>query len=258
MLPVAAETGQAVLDVRRVARLAHLAVVDDVDARFGLLADDFLDGGRDTARAAPSESTGTPSSFAYIIRIRSSGRGRLPVCVVKNRSVLRFIGISLLRARTRHCPPNLRDNVPVRLSWALSVFVLFLPPLVTAQAPVQLDPFAQATAGLPACAVVKPRLYTSDEMRTEAHTIRSERGTRCARSRELCAGPGAYKRDTEINDHVRAVIAADQRFTQTSIWITTSRKWVTLKGCVRTSAQRNALFGVRCESSRTSSACSMN
>jgi osmotically-inducible protein OsmY len=120
------------------------------------------------------------------------------------------------------------------------VFVLFLPPLVTAQASVQLDPFAQATTGLPACAVVKPRLYTSDEMRTEAH-VRSERGTRCALE-GTCEPGGAYKRDTEINDHVRAVIAADQRFTQTSIWITTSRKWVTLKGCVRTSAQRNALL----------------
>ncbi len=39
---------------------------------------------------APSAagSTGTPSSLAYIVRIRSSGRGRLPVWVVRNRSVL--------------------------------------------------------------------------------------------------------------------------------------------------------------------------
>jgi ABC-type taurine transport system ATPase subunit len=36
-------------------------------------------------------STGTPSSLANIIRTRSSGRGRLPVCVVRKRSVLRFI-----------------------------------------------------------------------------------------------------------------------------------------------------------------------
>src|SRR5215470_14441799 len=40
---------------------------------------------------APSAvaSTGTPSSFAYIMRIRSAGRGRLPVCVVRKPSVLR-------------------------------------------------------------------------------------------------------------------------------------------------------------------------
>src|SRR5882762_1971996 len=36
-------------------------------------------------------STGTPSSLANIIRIRSGGRGRLPVCVVRKRSVLRCI-----------------------------------------------------------------------------------------------------------------------------------------------------------------------
>src|SRR5262245_49621073 len=39
-------------------------------------------------RAAPS--TGTPSSFANIMRIRSAGRGRLPVCVVRNPSILRM------------------------------------------------------------------------------------------------------------------------------------------------------------------------
>src|SRR6185312_14389318 len=39
-------------------------------------------------RSSACESTGTPSSFAYIVRTRSSGRGRLPVCVVRNRSVL--------------------------------------------------------------------------------------------------------------------------------------------------------------------------
>ena len=46
----AAEAGEAILDVGRVARLAHLAVVDDVHARLGLLADDLLDGGRDATR----------------------------------------------------------------------------------------------------------------------------------------------------------------------------------------------------------------
>src|SRR6516162_1336627 len=36
-------------------------------------------------------STGTPSSLANIARMRCSGRGRLPVCVVRKRSLLRFI-----------------------------------------------------------------------------------------------------------------------------------------------------------------------
>src|SRR5438128_3962281 len=40
--------------------------------------------------ASAPASTGTPSSLANIVRMRSSGRGRLPVCVVRNRPVLRF------------------------------------------------------------------------------------------------------------------------------------------------------------------------
>src|SRR5512132_849110 len=42
-------------------------------------------------RSSASAATGTPSSRAYMMRTRSSGRGRLPVCVVRNRSVLRFM-----------------------------------------------------------------------------------------------------------------------------------------------------------------------
>src|SRR2546425_10545090 len=49
------------------------------------------------ARAAGS--TDTPSSFANIVWIRSSGRGRLPVCVVRKRSLVRFIGVPLEAAR---------------------------------------------------------------------------------------------------------------------------------------------------------------
>src|SRR5689334_16423402 len=41
-----------------------------------------------TRAASAGGSTGIPSSFAYMILMRSSGRGRLPVCVVRNRSVL--------------------------------------------------------------------------------------------------------------------------------------------------------------------------
>jgi len=50
--------------------------------------------------------------------------------------------------------------------------------------------------------------------------------------------------DGEINEQVRAEIAADKRFADTSVWVTTSRKWVTLKGCVRTTAQRNAVVAL--------------
>ena len=88
----AAEAVEPVLDVGGVARLRHLAVVDDVDAGLDLLAARPRPRPRARARRAPRASTGTPSSFAYIMRIRSSGRGRLPVWVVRKRSVLRFMG----------------------------------------------------------------------------------------------------------------------------------------------------------------------
>jgi len=125
----------------------------------------------------------------------------------------------------------------IRMLWTLPVLV---PLCAVAQPPVQLDPFAEATAGLATCPVVEPRLYTPEQMRTEAHA-RAERGTRCALE-GTCEAGGAYKRDGEINEQVRAEIAADKRFADTSVWVTTSRKWVTLKGCVRTKVQQKALI----------------
>ena len=106
---------------------------------------------------------------------------------------------------------------------------------------VQLDPFVLATHGLAGCPEFKPRLYSTDELRTEAH-VRAERGTRCALE-GTCEPGGAYKRDPEINERVRAAIAGDRVFKGTALWVTTSRKWVTLEGCVRSNAQRKALVG---------------
>ena len=103
----------------------------------------------------------------------------------------------------------------------------------------QLDPFAQATHGDPRCPEQRPPLLTPEEARVEAH-VRVERGLRCAMDGSCEAG-GAYRRDAEINERVRAMIAGDRRFADTSIWVTTTRKWVTLQGCVRSTAQRRAL-----------------
>ena len=130
----------------------------------------------------------------------------------------------------------------MRIGHVLSVAILLASSLAVAQGPMQLDPFTQATNGMPSCPTVVPRLYSPDEMRTEAHA-RSERGTRCALE-GTCEPGGAYKRDGEINEQVRAEIAADKRFVDTSVWVTTSRKWVTLKGCVRANGQRNAVVAL--------------
>ena len=103
----------------------------------------------------------------------------------------------------------------------------------------QLDPFAQATDGFPGCPPAKPPVLTESEMRMQAHE-RAERGTSCCLA-GTCECGGAYKHDPEINDRVRAAIRADKRFVNTSVWVTTMRKFVTLQGCVRNSAQRRAL-----------------
>jgi len=108
-----------------------------------------------------------------------------------------------------------------------------------AESIVQLDPFAQATSGVPNCAVPSPPTMTEQEARAESHA-RVERGTRCAME-GTCEPGGAYRRDPEINEQVRAAIAGDARFATSSVWLTTSRRWVTLRGCVRSTAQRRAV-----------------
>ena len=43
---------------------------------------------------------------------------------------------------------------------------------------------------------------------------------------------------------MRALIAGEARFADTAVWVTTSRRWVTLQGCVRSAAQRRALHAL--------------
>ena len=104
---------------------------------------------------------------------------------------------------------------------------------------VLLDPFAQATRGFGACPEVKPPFVTPERMRIIAHE-RAERGTTCALEGR-CEPGGAYRRDPEINERVRAALAADRRFADTSVWVTTTRKFVTLSGCVQSRGERRAL-----------------
>jgi hypothetical protein len=103
----------------------------------------------------------------------------------------------------------------------------------------QLDPFAQATSGYAGCPTAKPPILTEQEMRISAHE-RAERGTSCCLA-GTCECGGAYKRDAEINERVVAAILGEKRFRDTSVWVTTTRKFVTLQGCVRTAAQKKAL-----------------
>jgi len=105
---------------------------------------------------------------------------------------------------------------------------------------VQLDPFAQATAGYRGCPATTPPLLTPEQLRIVAHE-RAERGTYCALEGR-CEPGGAYKHDPEVNDRVRVAIAADRRFASTSLWVTTTRRFVTVSGCVRSAVQKRALL----------------
>ncbi len=104
---------------------------------------------------------------------------------------------------------------------------------------IELDPFAQATSGFKGCPLSSPPLVTPEQMRIIAHE-RAERGTYCALEGR-CEPGGAYRRDAEVNDRVRAAIAQDKRFASTTVAVTTTRRFVTLTGCVHSATQRRAL-----------------
>ena len=102
-----------------------------------------------------------------------------------------------------------------------------------------LDPFAQATSGDERCPAAKPPILDEQQMRSQAHS-RAERGTSCCLA-GTCECGGPYKHDAEINDRVVEAIRADKRFRDTAVWVTTTRGFVTLRGCVRSLALKNAL-----------------
>ena len=101
------------------------------------------------------------------------------------------------------------------------------------------DPFLQVTGAIADCPPQQGPMITEDEMHAEAHA-RAERGTRCYLSGR-CRLPNAYLYDKEIIPRVRTAILADGRFAETSVWVEGQRRWVWLKGCVRSRAQADAL-----------------
>jgi hypothetical protein len=125
----------------------------------------------------------------------------------------------------------------VATALAMATFAPLL--LAEEQRTYLLDPFTQATAGYAGCPEAKPPVMTEQEMRTTAHQ-RVERGTSCCLA-GTCECGGAYKRDPEINERVAKTVREDRRLRDTSVWVTTTRKFVTLQGCVRSRAQKSAL-----------------
>lgn len=101
------------------------------------------------------------------------------------------------------------------------------------------DPFLRVTGGIAACPVPAAPQITRDEMLAQAHG-RAERGTRCYLAGR-CRLPNSHLYDKEIVPRVKKAVEADGRFTQTSVWVEGRRRWVWLKGCVRTKAESKAL-----------------
>ena len=129
----------------------------------------------------------------------------------------------------------------MNLRAAAAIAMLCLAVHADAQTPrtYLLDPFAQATSGDAACTAVAPPVLDEQQMRAQAHS-RAERGTSCCLA-GTCECGGPYQHDAEINNRVIEGIRADKRFRDTSVWVTTTRGFVTVQGCVRSSAQKSAL-----------------
>jgi hypothetical protein len=101
------------------------------------------------------------------------------------------------------------------------------------------DPFAQATSALPGCPVPRPPGMTEDELRRAAH-VRAQAGVSCHTSGR-CRLPNSYLYDKELNPRLVQYIQRDGRFDDTSVWVAVERRYVYLKGCVRTQAQSQQL-----------------
>ena len=129
---------------------------------------------------------------------------------------------------------------------ALGVYALIRPAAAAAMTPAAEeranrfdDPFLQVTNAIPDCPPQHGPMITEAEMRAEAH-VRAERGTRCYQSGK-CRLPNSYLYDKEVVPRVKTAILGDGRFAGTSISVLGQRRWVTLKGCVRTQSEKKAL-----------------
>jgi hypothetical protein len=101
------------------------------------------------------------------------------------------------------------------------------------------DPFLRVTRALAPCPVPEGPLYTPAQVRAQSH-LRAEKGTTC-HYWGRCRLPNAYLYDKEIIPRVATFVQRDDRFQTTSVWILGQRRWVYLKGCVSSAAQRDQL-----------------
>ncbi|NMM91917.1 transporter [Rhodococcus sp. SRB_17] len=101
------------------------------------------------------------------------------------------------------------------------------------------DPFMQLTLAIAQCPVPPGPEVSLSEMQAQAHG-RAERGTSCFRAGR-CRLPNAYLYDAEIMERVQKAVQVDGRFADTSVWALGQRRWVWLRGCMRSPEQAQAL-----------------
>ena len=102
------------------------------------------------------------------------------------------------------------------------------------------DPVLQLTQAIPQCKPMPAfRPATAEEIRAQAHG-RVDRGTTCYRSGR-CRLPSALLYDKEIIARVLKAVEFDGRFADSGVWVEGQRRWVWLRGCVRTKADKEAL-----------------
>ena len=80
---------------------------------------------------------------------------------------------------------------------------------------------------------------TGEQERMEAH-LRTERGTRCYLDGR-CRLANSYEYDREIIPRVKKAILAAGKYGDTTISVFGQRRWVFLMGCVRSTAQAQAV-----------------
>ena len=101
------------------------------------------------------------------------------------------------------------------------------------------DPFLQATSAIRSCPTPQAPLLTQAELREAAH-VRAQHGGSCYLSGR-CRLPNSYLYDKEIAPRIVQYIRRDGRFDDTSIWVLSQRRVVTLMGCVQSKEQADLL-----------------
>lgn len=120
----------------------------------------------------------------------------------------------------------------------LALATLFGPIAASSQEGNADDPFVSVTAGLAGCPEAR-RPVNTDDSRSQAHW-RSQRGGSCYLAGR-CRLPSAYLYDKEIVPRVVIAANSDGQFSNTTVWVLGSRRWIWLKGCVSSPEQRALL-----------------